>query len=118
MITITCQFSIVGMGGMGKTSLTQHLINDSKMEEEFDIKAWVCISNEFDVFKVTRAILEGITGSTDDTRYLNMVQEKLKEKLTATSFLLVLDDLWNEKVTNGKLYKLLLIMGLKEAKFL
>jgi hypothetical protein len=44
-----------------------------------------------------RAILEGITGSIDDSRDLNMVQERLKEKLTRKKFLLVLDDLWNEK---------------------
>lgn len=88
--------SIVGMGGMGKTSLAQYLYNDSRMEYEFDIKAWVCISDEFDVFKVTRAILEAITRSTDDSRDLNMVQGRLKEKLTGKRFLLVLDDVWNE----------------------
>ncbi|PNY05551.1 disease resistance rpp13-like protein 1-like, partial [Trifolium pratense] len=89
--------SIVGMGGMGKTLLAQHLYNDSKMEDEFDVKAWVCISDDFDVFKITRAILEGINGSIDDSRDLNMVQERLKEKLTGKRFLLVLDDIWNEK---------------------
>ncbi|MCH84525.1 disease resistance protein, partial [Trifolium medium] len=68
--------SIVGMGGMGKTTLAQHLYNDPKMEGIFDVKAWVSVSQEFDVFKVTRAILEGITGSTDDCRDLNMVQER------------------------------------------
>jgi adenylate kinase family enzyme len=89
--------SIVGMGGMGKTTLAQHLYNDPKMEGTFDVKAWVSVSQEFDVFKVTRAILEGITGSTDDSRDLNMVQERLKEKLTGKKFFLVLDDIWNEK---------------------
>ncbi|KAK2354114.1 putative disease resistance RPP13 protein [Trifolium repens] len=89
--------SIVGMGGMGKTTLAQHLYNDPKLEGKFDVKAWVCVSQEFDVFKVMRAILEGITGLTDDSRDLNMVQEKLKDKLTAKRFLLVLDDIWNEK---------------------
>jgi len=85
------------MGGMGKTTLAQHLYNDPRIEGKFDVKAWVCVSQEFDVFKVTRAILECITGSTDDSRNLNMVQERLKEKLTGKILLLVLDDLWNEK---------------------
>ena len=89
--------SIVGMDGMGKTMLAQHLYNDPRIEGKFDVKAWVCVSKEFDVFKVTRAILEGITGSTDDSRDLNMVQERLKENLTGKILLLVLDDLWNEK---------------------
>lgn len=79
-----------------KTLLAQHLYNESKMADEFDVKAWVCISDEFDVFKITRSILEGIVGSTDGSRELNVVQERLKEKLIGKRFLLVLDDVWNE----------------------
>jgi len=89
--------SIVGMGGMGKTTLAQHLYNDPKLKGKFDVKSWVCVSQEFDVFNITRDILEGITGSTDDSRGLNMVQKRLKEKLSGKRFLIVLDDVWNEK---------------------
>ncbi|XP_057453690.1 putative disease resistance protein At3g14460 isoform X2 [Lotus japonicus] len=88
--------SVVGMGGMGKTTLAQHLYNDPRLEGKFDIKAWVCVSDDFDVFKVTRAILDEITRSSDDSRELNTLQVKLKEKLMGKSFLLVLDDVWNE----------------------
>ncbi|KAL2326244.1 hypothetical protein Fmac_025302 [Flemingia macrophylla] len=89
--------SVVGMGGMGKTTLAQHVYNDPRLEHaKFDIKAWVCVSDEFDVFNITRAILEANTGLTDDSRNLEMVQRRLKEKLTGRRFLLVLDDVWNE----------------------
>ncbi|KHN46955.1 putative disease resistance RPP13-like protein 1 [Glycine soja] len=88
--------SIVGMGGVGKTTLAQHVYNDPRIEGKFDIKAWVCVSNEFDVFKVTRTILDTITKSVDDSRELEMVHGRLKEKLTGNKFLLVLDDVWNE----------------------
>ncbi|XP_020208370.1 putative disease resistance RPP13-like protein 1 isoform X2 [Cajanus cajan] len=89
--------SIVGMGGVGKTTLAQHAYNNPIIEGKFDIKAWVCVSDDFDVFKVTRTILEAITKATDDSRDLQMVHERLKEKLSGKKFLLVLDDVWNEK---------------------
>ncbi|WVZ03494.1 hypothetical protein V8G54_024300 [Vigna mungo] len=42
--------SIVGMGGMGKTSLAQHVFNDPRLEEaNFDTKVWVSVPQEFDV---------------------------------------------------------------------
>jgi len=51
--------SIVGMGGVGKTTLAQHVFNDPKVDEAiFDVKAWVCVSDEFDVLNISRTIQE------------------------------------------------------------
>jgi len=93
-LSILC---IVGMGGMGKTTLAQHVYNDPKIKEgRFDEKAWVCISDEFDVLKVSQAIIGAFTKSKDDSEDLQMVHEKLERKLAGRKFLLVLDDVWNE----------------------
>nr|AAK61315.1 NBS-LRR resistance-like protein B8 [Phaseolus vulgaris]AAK61319.1 NBS-LRR resistance-like protein B8 [Phaseolus vulgaris] len=90
--------SIVGMGGLGKTTLAQHVYSDPKIEDaKFDIKAWVCVSDHFHVLTVTRTILEAITDKTNDSGNLEMVHKKLKEKLLGKRFLLVLDDVWNER---------------------
>jgi len=90
--------SIVGMGGLGKTTLAQHVYNDPKMDNaKFDCKAWVCVSDHFDVLTVTKTILEAITNEKDDSRNLEMVHNKLKQKLSGKKFLLVLDDIWNER---------------------
>ncbi|RDY05029.1 putative disease resistance RPP13-like protein 1, partial [Mucuna pruriens] len=110
--------SIVGMGGMGKTTLAQHIYNDPRMEDEFDIKVWVCVSDEFDVVKITRAILEAITGSINDARDINMLHVELKKKLARNRFLLVLDDVWNENHMQWEALQTPLNYGARGSKIL
>ncbi|XP_022641554.1 putative disease resistance RPP13-like protein 1 [Vigna radiata var. radiata] len=111
--------SIVAMGGMGKTTLAQHVYNDPRIEEaKFDLKAWVCVSDEYDAFKVAREILQAINNSIDDSRNLEMVQVRLKEKLTGKKFLFVLDDVWNEDRDRWKPLQTPLKYGAKGSKIL
>ncbi|XP_038998630.1 putative disease resistance RPP13-like protein 1 [Hibiscus syriacus] len=58
--------------------------------------AWVCISDDFDAVKMTNTILQSIDPSSPNGNDLNLLQVKLKEKLSEKRVLLVLDDLWNE----------------------
>jgi len=110
---------IVGMGGLGKTTLAQHVFNDPRINEaKFDVKVWVCVSDEFDVFKVSRTILEAVTKSTDDSRDLEMVHTRLKENLTKKKFLLVLDDVWNENQRNWEEVQKPLMFGVQGSKIL
>jgi len=111
--------SIVGMGGLGKTTLARHVFSDPRINEvRFDVKAWVCVSDEFDVFKVSRAILEAVTKSTDDSRDLEMVHTRLKEKLTKKKFLLVLDDVWNENKPKWEELQKPLMFGVQGSKII
>ena len=111
--------SIVGMGGLGKTTLAQHVYNDPKIEEaKFDIRAWVCVSDHFNVLTVTKTILEAVTKSKDDSGDLEMVHGRLKEKISGRKFLLVLDDIWNERREEWEAVELLLVMGHQEVEFL
>ncbi|KAI9400772.1 hypothetical protein POPTR_001G029300v4 [Populus trichocarpa] len=86
---------IVGMGGIGKTTLAQLVYNDRGVQESFDLKAWVCVSENFDVFKITNDVLEEFGSVIDDARTPNQLQLKLRERLMGQKFLLVLDDVWN-----------------------
>ncbi|XP_062174729.1 putative disease resistance RPP13-like protein 1 isoform X2 [Alnus glutinosa] len=88
--------SILGMGGIGKTTLAQFLFNDEKVQNFFDPKAWACVSEAFDVDRVTKAILQSLTHENCDGKDRNWLQVKLKERLNGKKFLVVLDDLWNE----------------------
>ncbi|KAB2086750.1 hypothetical protein ES319_A04G055600v1 [Gossypium barbadense] len=95
-----CVISIVGMGGMGKTTLAQLVYNGASIKESFDHKAWVCVSDEFDAVNITKTILQSITSEPCAYNDLNLLQVKLKEKLSGKRFLLVLDDIWNESSTD------------------
>ncbi|GLT56948.1 hypothetical protein SLA2020_299600 [Shorea laevis] len=88
---------IVGMGGIGKTTLAQLIYNDDQLNGRFGLKAWVCVTEDFDVHRITKAILEYVTGENCDLQELTRLQEKLQDKLLGQQFLLVLDDIWNDE---------------------
>ncbi|KAB5572974.1 hypothetical protein DKX38_000168 [Salix brachista] len=86
---------IVGMGGAGKTALAQAVYNH-KDAYRFSPKVWVCVSTEFDVMRISKAILESVTYKPCELKEFNQVQVKLRETLSGKRFLLVLDDVWNK----------------------
>ncbi|XP_077239353.1 putative disease resistance protein RGA3 [Tasmannia lanceolata] len=87
---------IVGMGGLGKTTPAQFVYNDHRVETHFGLKAWACVSDNFDVLRITNAIIESASGSNCGLSNLDAAQRCLREKLNAEKFLIVLDDVWGE----------------------
>ncbi|CAL9180518.1 unnamed protein product, partial [Musa hybrid cultivar] len=100
---------IIGMGGVGKTTLAQLVYNDPRVSNYFDTRGWICVSEEFDVVGLTRKILVSFFKTTVDYTELNELQQELKENLQGKKFLLVLDDVWNEKPSLWELVKVPLL---------
>ncbi|KAI3829193.1 hypothetical protein L1987_03310 [Smallanthus sonchifolius] len=87
---------IVGMGGVGKTTLARLLYNDTLVNDQFKLKAWVCVSDDFDIFKISDTILQSVTRENKEFKDLNQLQMALIEQVKDKRFLLVLDDVWTE----------------------
>ncbi|CAL4888672.1 unnamed protein product [Urochloa decumbens] len=88
---------IVGPGGIGKTTLTQHLYDDQRIKEHYPVRVWVCVSTNFDVLKLTKEIRSCLTPpdeKEDETDNLDQLQKSIAKRLKSKRFLLVLDDIW------------------------
>ncbi|KAL2326232.1 hypothetical protein Fmac_025290 [Flemingia macrophylla] len=94
--------SIVGMPGVGKTTLAQVVFNDDKVSTHFDLKAWVCVPDDFDLKVVTGKILQSATSVTCDFNNLHQLQVKLKAALCGKKFLIVLDGVWSKNYNEWK----------------
>ncbi|XP_058108861.1 putative disease resistance protein RGA3 [Magnolia sinica] len=90
--------SIVGMGGVGKTTLAQLTYNDEKVKGHFDMRMWVCVPEDFDVKRITKSIIKSAdTEFKGEKLDLDQLQICLCEMLQGKRFLLVLDDIWSEE---------------------
>ncbi|MED6217397.1 hypothetical protein PIB30_017244 [Stylosanthes scabra] len=88
--------SIVGMGGVGKTTLAQCLYNNQDLMKGFDLKAWICVSENFDVVETTRNVIKQICSKDCSLDSFESLKESLKKKLSEKKFFIVLDDVWSD----------------------
>ncbi|XP_031248360.1 putative disease resistance protein RGA3 [Pistacia vera] len=110
--------SIVGMGGIGKTTLARLVFNDNKVNTHFDKKIWVCVSEPFDELRIAKAILESLTSSPSQLVELETVMQSIRRKIEGKKFLLVLDDVWTENSENWENLKHTLNCGSLESRIL
>ncbi|KAL7106091.1 hypothetical protein ACP275_07G089600 [Erythranthe tilingii] len=87
---------IVGMGGLGKTTVAREVFDHEAIKRHFAKHFWVHVSENFDVMILFRKILTSLTGTNVELGNKQAVLEKLQKYLGAGRFLLVLDDVWND----------------------
>ncbi|CAN4105994.1 unnamed protein product [Withania somnifera] len=90
--------SIVGMPGLGKTTLAYRVYNDKSVVGHFDVRAWCTVDQECNEKKLLQKIFNQVTGlkeraSEDDIDV--DVADKLRKQLFGKRYLIVLDDLWD-----------------------
>lgn len=71
--------SIVGMGGVGKTTLSQALFNAQIVKSNFENRLWVCVSDKFDAQLIKKNIAEVGGGDCSGLTTLELTQQIWQE---------------------------------------
>ncbi|GLT63095.1 hypothetical protein SLA2020_356810 [Shorea laevis] len=105
--------SIVGMAGIGKTTIAKSIYMKAKEEKLYDLAAWVCVSEDFNDQIILGEMSEHFGCSAAPRNSVNALLEDLAKKLENKTFLLILDDVWNEDPDKGEHFSSCLLKILK-----
>ncbi|XP_045085546.1 putative disease resistance protein RGA4 isoform X1 [Aegilops tauschii subsp. strangulata] len=88
-------FAVVGVGGIGKTTLAHKVFNDEALNNKFQKTIWLSINKDFDEVELLRTIITQAGGVHGGNKALAMLQPILVTTLKGKKLFLVLDDVWN-----------------------
>ncbi|KAH7660038.1 P-loop containing nucleoside triphosphate hydrolase protein [Dioscorea alata] len=91
-------FAIVGMGGIGKTTLAQLIYNDSKINDNFVLHSWICVSKFYTLTDLLKELIRNVGGTCGEETTIAELHKILRVVLHGKSLFLVLDDVWDAHV--------------------
>uniref|UniRef100_M1C8Z2 Resistance protein PSH-RGH6 n=1 Tax=Solanum tuberosum TaxID=4113 RepID=M1C8Z2_SOLTU len=89
--------SIVGMGGIGKTTLANKVYSDPFIMSRFDIRAKITVSQEYCARNVLLGLLSSVSGKADELYEQQddgQLADRLQKLLKGRRYLIVIDDIW------------------------
>ncbi|KAI7996756.1 Disease resistance protein RPM1 [Camellia lanceoleosa] len=94
--------SVVGMGGVGKTTLVKKVYDSQAVKKSFDRHAWITVSKSFTAEELLRAALKDFLEETKepipqgiDTMDERQLINKLRGYLQQKRYVVVFDDVWS-----------------------
>ncbi|KAL2492663.1 Disease resistance RPP13-like protein 4 [Abeliophyllum distichum] len=89
--------ALVGMGGIGKTTVAQKVYDDAFIKCHFDTRAWVTVSQNYNVQEILPGLLDCIKklGKEMHNESIEKLLELLYKTLKGRRYLIVIDDVWD-----------------------
>ncbi|KAL1822150.1 hypothetical protein ACET3Z_008928 [Daucus carota] len=112
--------AVMGMGGQGKTTLARMVYNRDVVTDMFTERMWVTVSDDFDFMKILNQMVASLTSTASVLENTEGLIKILQNSLRGVKFLLVLDDVWNERPEQWENLRnsLLGVGGARESKIL
>lgn len=87
---------IVGMGGIGKTTLTRRVYEDPQIKMHFHVRAWLLVSQRYHERDVLLGLLQSIAPLSQEVYKEDReeLEERLYKRLKGWRYFLVIDDIW------------------------
>ncbi|KAL0298601.1 UNVERIFIED_CONTAM: putative disease resistance RPP13-like protein 3 [Sesamum radiatum] len=97
--------TIVGMGGLGKSTLAREVYNHADVVARFECRAWVVVSREFNPKEIIKGLMLQLVEPQKQREILEIMEKSdlqnvkhmLHEQLKGKRFFIVLDDIWQEE---------------------
>ncbi|KAJ1700010.1 hypothetical protein LUZ63_008522 [Rhynchospora breviuscula] len=88
--------SIVGQGGLGRTTLARKIYNSKEVKEHFEITLWLTVSSDFKIIDILKEGIRKLRSVDHKEKESNgqFLLEEMKNILEAKRYLVVLDDVW------------------------
>ncbi|KAH9722464.1 putative disease resistance protein [Citrus sinensis] len=92
--------SIIGMAGLGKTTLAKKMYQSSDVKKHFDCCAWAYVSQEYRKWEILQDLCKKVLGlgkADLDKMHMEDMKEELSNFLQERRFIIVLDDIWEKE---------------------